>query len=153
MHTWTLRLGLSLMITAGFWPSRLPAQADPPPPYLPNTPYGPATYLPYAPQVLVVPAVPYEPARPPQFPAAYALPKSPPPAEYALRRALNNHGLGCYANRDGNCGSFYSEMRFIFGSCRSFFGDTCDPHQPCAARRQGLANGPNGCVVPGDFAR
>jgi hypothetical protein len=53
MGTWTLRLGLSLLVVVAFGVNRLPAQDAVPP----------------AQQVLVVPAVSYEPARPAQDPA------------------------------------------------------------------------------------
>ena len=40
---------------------------------------------------------------------------------------LNKHGLGCYAHHDQiGCSSFHSEFRFIFGSCRAFFGEPCN---------------------------
>jgi hypothetical protein len=44
---------------------------------------------------------------------------------------LNNHGMGCWSHHVVfGCGSFHSEMRFIFGSCRAFFGDRCVPNPP-----------------------
>jgi hypothetical protein len=33
---------------------------------------------------------------------------------------------GCYGHfNDYSCGSFRSEMTFLFGSCREFFGEAC----------------------------
>ena len=39
---------------------------------------------------------------------------------------LNRHGLGCMATHESHgCGSCYSQVLFIFGSCRQFFGERC----------------------------
>src|SRR5262245_41656896 len=55
----------------------------------------------------------------------------PPPAESAMTRHLNKFGLGCNAHHTWfGCGSFRSEMTFIFGSCRTFFGEPCFPKPP-----------------------
>lgn len=52
-----------------------------------------------------------------------------------VQRSLNSHGLGCWSHHTQmGCGSFCSEFRFIFGSCRSFFGDRCIPNPPHSDR-------------------
>jgi len=119
MKTWTLRLGLSLMITVGFWTNRLPAQQ-----YI----------IPPVQEVLVVPTVPYEPAYHPYVPAAFT-PPPPPPAKHFWTRYLNSCGMGCQADPWGSVGSFHSEMHFIFGSSRDYFGERCDPNLSCAEKR------------------
>jgi hypothetical protein len=110
MRTWMLRLGLSLMVVVGFWTNPLPAQ-----------------------EILVVPTIPYEPAYQPPMPFPFPPGPRPGPADHHLRRVLNSHGMGC---KDDpfytTCGSLHYELRFIFGSCRSFFSQGCDPNQPCA---------------------
>jgi hypothetical protein len=40
-------------------------------------------------------------------------------------------GCDCWAHHDEfGCSSFHADMRFIFGSCRAFFGETCPPGPP-----------------------
>ena len=44
----------------------------------------------------------------------------------------NSKSKGCYATHFGmGCGSFKSEMVFLFGSCRAFYGETCSPDSVC----------------------
>jgi hypothetical protein len=39
---------------------------------------------------------------------------------------LNRCGLGCFTTHNvPGCGSLHSELTFIFGSCRQFFGEPC----------------------------
>jgi hypothetical protein len=109
-------LGLSLMValclTAGRLPAQdiVPAQRDV--------------------QVFVVPIVPYEPTYHPPLPAPYFVPPPPGPASHRLHGLLNQHGMACQSNaRWGACGNFHYDCAFIFGSCRSFFGERCDPLQ------------------------
>ncbi|MCI0743461.1 MAG: hypothetical protein L0Y72_30915 [Gemmataceae bacterium] len=46
-------------------------------------------------------------------------------------------GIGCYAHHtELGCGSFCSEMTFIFGSCRTFYGEECIPNPPHFPRRR-----------------
>jgi hypothetical protein len=54
-----------------------------------------------------------------------------PATNRPLQRVLNSHGMACASdfNRLG-CGNFCSEFKFVFGSCRTFFGQTCEPSQP-----------------------
>jgi len=115
MKVWTLRLGLSLMVALGFWADRLPAQT--------------VVTMTNGEQILVVPTVPYEPAH--HYPNAmpFAPRNMPGPASHHLQHLMNQHGMGCKENTPwGCCGNFHSDFRFIFGSCRSFFGENCDPN-------------------------
>jgi len=55
--------------------------------------------------------------------------------------------FGCWASHFGNgCGSFRSDMVFIFGSCRSFFGEGCRKDPPSIYPP---GYGPAGYVPPG----
>jgi hypothetical protein len=48
------------------------------------------------------------------------------PVRTAVHDELHRYGLGCYATIDTvGCTSCASELTFIFGSCRSFFGEPC----------------------------
>lgn len=114
MKTWTLRLGLSLMVVAAFWTGRVAAQEP----------------------ILLVPESHYEPARHPAVPPAFAAPLRPAPATHPLHRAMNNHGLNCGVNPFyPACGNLHYELRFILGSCRSYFGESCPPNSWCGQKR------------------
>ena len=48
------------------------------------------------------------------------------PVQTHIHNELHRYGLGCYATIDTvGCTSCGSELQFIFGSCRSFFGEPC----------------------------
>ena len=113
MQGWTLRLGLSLMVLVGFWTNRLPAQ-----------------------QLFVVPTTPYEPARHPYAPPAFAAQTPPPPADQFLKRILNKHGMGCGVDPFyPSCGNLRYETLFMFGSCRYWMGESCPPGQRCGDKQ------------------
>ena len=111
MKEWTLRLGLSLMVVVVFWAERAPAQEPP---------------------LFIVPTVPYDPDHHPRTPAAFYVRPQPEPGSHTI---LNHFGLGCQGDPWGTVMSFHQEMRWMFGSSRSFFGERCDPNQPCGDRR------------------
>lgn len=78
-----------------------------------------------------------------------------PLSNSAPANILHNHGLLCYAHHNEmGCGSFTSEMRFIFGSCRTFFSQKCipctqGPGDPCGKGKAPIFGGrgdggPNG---------
>jgi hypothetical protein len=108
MQTWTLRLGLSLIVVVGYWTHRLPAQ-----------------------EILIVPEIRYEPAHHAPAPFPFAPRPVSAPADHFGQRCLNKHGVGCkddpYAPA---CSSLHYELRFMFGSCRSFFEQPCAPARP-----------------------
>jgi hypothetical protein len=62
--------------------------------------------------------------------------------------------FGCWASHFGfGCGSFRSDMRFIFGSCRSFYGEACmkgppPPYPPGSSQNGSGPNGGRGCGCP-----
>ena len=116
MPTWTLRLGMSLMVVLCFWADRLHAQV---------------TIAPPGEQVFVVPTVPYEPARLYPGGSVYLPPPPMPPANHRVQHLFNQHGMGCQSNAPwGACGNYHYDFFFIFGSCRSFFGEGCAPNPP-----------------------
>jgi len=48
-----------------------------------------------------------------------------------FRAFFNKIGVCCFHDRDAfGCESFHSEMQFIFGSCRTFFDEPCEPKPP-----------------------
>ena len=69
-------------------------------------------------------------------------PAAPRPVLAGIHDTLHRYGVGCYATIDTvGCSSLGSDLTFIFGSCRAFFGEPCAPgggltHGGC---------GPNGC--------
>lgn len=48
-----------------------------------------------------------------------------------VKRFLNDCGLGCWGHHDHyGCGSCWAQTRFVFGSCRAFFGEPCALQPP-----------------------
>lgn len=44
---------------------------------------------------------------------------------------LHDHCLACWSHHNKfGCGSFVADWNFVFGSCRSFFGEPCMPGRP-----------------------
>ncbi|MFO0964358.1 MAG: hypothetical protein U0793_02050 [Gemmataceae bacterium] len=76
---------------------------------------------------------------------------APATSERPLRRFFNRIGVYCYHDRDAfGCESFHSTMQFIFGSCRTFFREPCDP-KPSWAERNGILGRASGCTSCGDW--
>ncbi len=118
MKTWTVRLGLSLMVVVGLWTNRLPAQELIAPPG----------------QVFVVPTTPYEPDRLPYYPSPLTPAPLPAPARLFWTRCLNLVGLACQTDYWGCSTNLPTEIRWVFGSSRNFFGEVCVPCQHGAER-------------------
>ena len=105
MKRCSMRLGLSLILAMGWWVQRLPAQTPTAPP----------------------------PAVPEQAPCRGCALNSDAPAgpqagtqKRFIHKALNHFGLGCWTTHNSpGCGSLYSNVRFVFGSCHSFYGEPC----------------------------
>ncbi len=103
MKTWLKRLALSFIITFGFVPNRLPAQAP-----------------------LVPPSQPFDTA--PSAPMVALLARPELPREPSLTPHLNRLGylcdsdLGWYA-----CPGIRSNYDFILGSARTYFIEPCLP--------------------------
>ena len=54
-----------------------------------------------------------------------------PVSNRPFQRCLNRHGLACASDFNQlGCGNLHSELAFIFGSCRTFFGQPCYPNPP-----------------------
>jgi hypothetical protein len=79
------------------------------------------------------------------------------PAPYPERRRplawLRNHPWKCWAHHNTlGCGSCQSELAFLFGSCRTFFGEPCfkgPPPPPWPPGfGAGFGPGPGGCGCP-----
>jgi hypothetical protein len=68
------------------------------------------------------------------------------PKQGRVRTFLNKHGLGCAGNHEWfGCGSCRSYTTFMFGSCRTFFGEPCFPKEP--RQRVGvLGSARDGCA-------
>jgi hypothetical protein len=112
MRTWTVRLGLSLMVVVGLWTNRVPAQE---------------LYVAPPTQIFVVPTIPFVPDYHPSYPPPLYPPPRPAPSSHAVVRTLNHFGLACQYDNFSSVGTFHSEARWLFGSSRSFFGDPCIP--------------------------
>jgi hypothetical protein len=76
------------------------------------------------------------------------------PVKTAVHEELHKHGLGCWASHNTvGCMSLWSEITWIFGSCRTWFGEPCPPPPgpqgyPGAYPGQGYPRqgcGPGGC--------
>jgi len=110
----TIRLGLSLVLATGWWVQRLPAQTPSP---LPPAAVAPAS----------CPALVADPAHGP----------GDPERQHLFTRVANKYGMGCYATHDSfGCGSAHAHLTFIFGSCRAFFGEPCQPNPPHRLRQE-----------------
>jgi len=66
-------------------------------------------------------------------PACAAAAKPAHPVVHAVTHPVQwvHDHPGCWADFNGySCGSLDSECKFIFGSCRTFFGEPCAPGPP-----------------------
>src|SRR5438067_1286407 len=111
----TVRLGLSLVLALECWAQRLPAQTPTPPP-------PPA----------MVPAECASCAD-----SSRGAGPGGPERKHLLTRVANKYGVGCNATHDSfGCGSAQAQLTFIFGSCRAFFGEPCEPPPPHRWRQE-----------------
>jgi hypothetical protein len=115
MKQWTLRLGLSLMVCIGGWTGRLPAQA-------------PASQSRIVLVKVPAPAASAScPADGTAAPGTASAPRTGPIRTFW--RMANDRG--CFATHNTvGCSSCWGDMMFIFGSCRTFFGEPCAPPPP-----------------------
>ncbi len=113
MPTSTVRVGMSLMIAVAFWVNPVQAQE----------------------KILLVPTVPYEPAYHAPTPLPFTARPQPMSAAHLPGRILHNHGMACGTDPlFPSCANWHYEWKFAFGSCRSFFGESCPPNQPCVRK-------------------
>jgi hypothetical protein len=85
--------------------------------------------------LLILPPSPcpsgYSPAAAPSIEMLPPLPPLPTPNGLVRCAVWKQRPCGCWAHHNlMGCGSFASEMRYIFGSCRAFFGSCCFKEQP-----------------------
>lgn len=144
-------------------PVNAPAPTAPiPAPQPAAIPPGPVAGIPFPPaQPATIPpgpaaGVPFPPAQPatePPAPAAGTGGNVAPGGQGCrscsgkgglCRRVLNHFGIGCWAHHDQyGCSSFMSECRFVFGSCRAYFGQRCSPDPPPVPTPPGYYLPPN----------
>src|SRR5262249_19506121 len=122
-----------------------------PPPALTTTPSEASGVVPLSPQLdapgMGGPPAPYAEFDPSVF--NYVPMKDP-------QRGWIRRPAGCYTHHNRfSCGSWGSELRFLFGSCRAFFGEPClKPPVPVGEPVPGLrlppdgSGGSGGCNCP-----
>jgi hypothetical protein len=72
----------------------------------------------------------------------------PHPISQGIRDCLQKHGWCCHSSFNSyTCGTLKSECKFIFGSCREFFGEPClkGPPGPGDLAVTGYGNGCRHC--------
>jgi hypothetical protein len=70
-----------------------------------------------------------------------------PVQTHPIRDLFRKCNLTCWAHHNQyTCGTFVSEARFIFGSCRNFFGESCPASPPAVYAPGGY---PGGVFGPG----
>jgi hypothetical protein len=113
-------LTLSFIVTLGFALGRAPAQAP-----------------------LVPPSQPFDASPITPFPVLISSSIAPlPPPSHPV---LNKHGYCCGADKEWfGCGNAHTQFDFVFGSCRSFFGEPCAPTPPRSGLFRRNGDGANG---------
>jgi hypothetical protein len=112
-----IRVGLSLMVAAGWWVQRLPAQ---------SSAAAPVPLLVYKAPSATVEVTPAS-AREPMLPAVrnYLVEQ-----KEAVKGYFNKYGRCCSSDMNNpGCMGPRAELQFVFGSCRYWFGEPCLPHQ------------------------
>ena len=118
MRSRKTRAGLSFFAVLA-WSTSASAQA----PLLP-VPSGPA---PLAPAIVA--------EQPPMVRYVAPIPADPGPGMRGSGGPLNRHGYGCASHLDWyGCGGLRAQCNFMFGSCRTFFGEPCVPKPPDGER-------------------
>lgn len=111
-------------------------------------------------------------APPRGMPSLYAVPPSPifdapqqppppdePPPRGVVKKCvakakhcLNTYGVCCWSHHNSlGCSNLEAEFRFIFGSCRTFYGEPCERRPPASPPGAPGAPGPYG-ATPGGCA-
>jgi hypothetical protein len=85
-------------------------------------------------------------------PAAGMMPAPASPESHhhrPLRDWLHKLPWHCYADHNTlGCGNLKSECQFLFGSCRSFYGEPCLPPPPKPNGQPGALPAPGRCACP-----
>lgn len=123
---------LTLLLIAGQAAGQLPVEGSMPPPVVNGfeapafgPPPGPPPMASRFPGNALIPGSPYAPP-----PAGYT-PPTPVSLPASRHPCLNRLGMCCWTDHNQfTCSSLQSELIFIFGSCRCFFGERCNqgPH-------------------------
>jgi hypothetical protein len=112
MNAWLKRLPLSFIVTLSLAAHKLPAQAP-----------------------LVPPSQPFDSS--PSSPLMAILSRPPEPPIRTATPWLNSHGFCCDSHLTWyGCGGLRANHDFIFGSCRTFFGEICIPKAPHSSTHQ-----------------
>lgn len=65
----------------------------------------------------------------PTTPLSHLFARAQPSMDNAAFPRLNAHGYWCTSDpRDMGCGNWRTQNLFVFGSCRTFFDESCNPH-------------------------
>jgi hypothetical protein len=118
MKAWLKRLALSFIVTLSFAAHKLPAQAP-----------------------LVPPSQPFDTHQSSPLVAIMARPPDTTPRKHPI---LNSCGYGCGSDLNWyGCGGPKALLQMYFGSCRTFFGESCAvPQHPSIHNPRLLANAP-----------
>jgi hypothetical protein len=148
---WYLRAVLAAVIGLGVAASLARAQAPAPAAAPPPNP-EPWAVIEFGAGTPLSPAFP-EPPKPPA-------PSKGPVRDWVHARTqavtdcvhggMNAHGVGCWSHHNSyTCGSLKSELTFVFGSCREFFGEPCLPGPPQPPMPPGYGPPPSYLPQPG----
>ena len=109
-----------------------------PVPATPTTEPAPSAALP---ETVATPGV--EAVYAPDYEHAPAAELNPPPPPDKVKRGLfGRHGICCWTTHYTlGCSSLKSECKFIFGSCRTFYGEPCLGAPPRELRPPGYQQG------------
>lgn len=131
MKQWMRQLALALMLSVA---SVAIAQEPPPAPPAPPAAIGPAVAN--AGPGVIPPVEPPPPAAAEhRRPLWNVLPRkrscAPASVGASAHGFWNRHGYGCGSDPSiPGCTTLRDDLRFIFGSCRTFFGEPCLPREP-----------------------
>jgi hypothetical protein len=129
-------LEMALIMILGAWAAPLAAQTQQQTTPMPQAPPGTTIMQVYA----VVPVIPHD-ASPPGY-----VPGQEPPPNGPVRRFFYNvgnctrdfwqrQGFCCWDTHNSvGCGNLTSDLVFMFGSCRQFFGEPCMQAPPPEAQ-------------------
>lgn len=144
MNSTTLRLGLSFIVGLGCWFGKVEAQQPA------ATPASPQVATPATLPSTEAPVVSDEAVSTTRFGARVLQPvravaQAPANMVHHTGDWLREHKYLCGQNLDWyGCGGWRAQNTFVFGSCRTFFGEPCLPRE--AGRIDNGGNGNGGCV-------
>ena len=120
MKVWLNRLTMSFIVTLCLTHGRSSAQAP-----------------------LVPASQPIDPT--PITPLGFLIERPPVPLPKAAHPVANKCGYLCGGNREWfGCGNAYTQFEFVFGSCRTYFGEPCAPVPAHFPRLNNMLHGNGG---------